>query len=209
MRRAIPIFVLTLFFISLHPILAQETEIPDEDERPPESIWLDAPPAMMYQYGEKTFTIALGMAIPTIFSGPNGILRNNFSMGGTANLGYDLFINSNIAIGGELLGLFTGTVGDNMYYLIPIGFKATFQFIIKAVEFPISLGVGVAPQKYLDEGYFGPYAKATVAGYWRFRNDWSIGISYTWLLIAQWAKNPDETAYGNFSTVSVSARFHL
>ena len=208
-RRAVPFIMVLLFFFFLLPLNAQEGPDDEEEERPPESIWTDLPQSMVYQYGDQIFSVSLGAAIPLGFFGPTGKFDNNFSVGGAGILSYELFINSNIAFGADVMGLFASTIGKNMYYLIPIGVKATYQLVINSFEFPFSLGFGMAPQKYLDGGFFGAYAKASVGAYWRFRNDWSFGFNFNYLLVPQWAKTQEETAYGNFFIVNASARFHL
>ena len=200
------ILLLLLFFTGY--LLAQEE--PPSDERPEsppiDSEWIDYQ-TTVYTRGDKTFTITLGLIIPTYFSGiaEEG---HGLSLGGTGCLAFSYFLSPHIYFGGELSGMFAGTRGGNMLYIIPFGLRIGYQFILGRFEFPVSFMIGAAPQKYLEEGYFGLILKPGASAFFRFNPEWSFGLNAIWWFLPQWPKNGQD-AYGNFLEVTLSARYHF
>ncbi len=173
-----------------------------------ESDWAAIQPAL-YNKGDQTFVISLGTIFPTVFYGPSGGIDNNVKVGGTGFLNYNYFIDAHISLGGEVGGMFAGTLGENMLYMVPFGFRGGYQFIVGRFEFPLSLTVGAVSQGYLDLGYFGLFLKPAAAAYWRFSPDWSFGLNAAWWWVPQWMDDPAETVYGNFLDLTLAARYHF
>ena len=208
MRRTLSLFLLILLILSGQVLFAQE-EDPDESmpESPPmESDWNDYQ-ATMYTRGDKNFTITLGTVIPTYFSGIDE-QGSGLKIGGTGTLAFNYFLSPHFFLGGEICGMFSGTRGKKMYYVIPFGIRAGYQFILRRFEFPLSLMVGAAPQKYLSEGYFGLVLKPGASVFWRFNADWTFGLNTIWWFLPQWPKN-GQNANGNFLELTLSARYNF
>ena len=104
--------------------------------------------------------------------------------------------------------MFSSTRGGNMVYIIPFGAKVGYQFVFRRFEFPLSLFVGAAPQKYLEKGYFGLVMKPGASVYWRYNPEWSFGLNGVWWFVPQWPKNGYDV-YGNFLELTLSARYHF
>ena len=201
---------LVLFLVSGLGLYAQEESPQDESPDLPaiESDWGDYN-MTLYTRGDKNFVITLGIIIPTYVSGKE--IENNdhgISLGGTGTLGYHYFFTSNIFIGGELSGMFAGTRAGNMLYIVPFGVRVGYQFIFRRFEFPISLMVGGAGQRYLDNGYFGLILKPQASVFWRFNPEWSFGLNGVWWFVPQFPKN-GYYAYGNFLEITLTARYHF
>jgi hypothetical protein len=130
-------------------------------------------------------------------------------VGGAGFLTYSIFLNSHVFLGGELGGMFNATLAGNTMFIIPIGFKAGYQFIVNRFEFPLGLTVGFAPQRYLEKGYFGFFLKPIAGGFFRFNPDWSFGINTSWWWVPQWPKESDKYINGNFIDITLSARYHF
>jgi len=207
-----------LLILAAPGLFAQEEppEEPPTEQKPP------APPiesgndnyeTPLYSRGDKTFTISLGILFPTYFSGSGVSPSIGLSVvGGTGCLSFNYFLGSNLFIGGELSGMFASTRGSNMYFMVPFGPRVGYQFLYKRFEFPITVMVGMAPQKKLDEGYFGLIIKPGAAAYWRFNPDWSFGLNAVWWWVPQWPKPVDGkryNVYGNFTELTLSARYHF
>jgi hypothetical protein len=206
MRKGRSFFFIILLVELVFALQAQEE---DEPREPPiESDWSGYMPSL-YTKGDQTFILSLGPIFPTLFWNDSGTLDNKINPGGTGFLAYNYFLTPNFYIGGELGGMFSGTVGQNMIFIIPIGFRAGYQFILGRIEIPLTLMIGVVPQKYLDEGYFGLIVKPTASVFWRFNPDWSFGINGGWWWVPQWTKKSDENAYGNFLEVTLAVRYHF
>jgi hypothetical protein len=188
---------------------AQETG-PEEGEIPIESEW-DIYAPEFYSRGDQTFIISFGVVAPTMFFGQDGIISHNISppVGGTGSLAYNYFFTSHLSLGGEVGGMFTSTVGQNVLYIIPIGLRVGYQFIFRRFEFPLALTVGIAPQRYLNLGYLGLFAKAGGSVFFRFNPDWSFGVNANWGWYPQWVKKPEENVHANIMDITVAARYHF
>jgi hypothetical protein len=213
MQKASAFFLIALLGIGGF-LYAQEAEYPDDDETdeaPIESDWNDYLPSL-YSKGDQTFTISLGTIFPTFFTDAHGLIPDRCKLnpvGGTGFLTYSIFLNSHVFLGGELGGMFNATLAGNTMFIIPIGFKAGYQFIVKRFEFPLGLTVGFAPQRYLEKGYFGFFLKPIAGGFFRFNPDWSFGINTSWWWVPQWPKDSDKQINGNFIDINLSARYHF
>ena len=202
---------LLLLILFLLPQFLPAQELPSDDQPDTPSVdsdWDNYSPNL-YTKGDKTFTITLGMIFPTYFSG--SIQDNNHGLktvGGTGSLSLCFFLNSHFFLGGELSGMFLGTKGGNMLYIIPMGLRVGYQFLFRRFEFPISLMIGGAPQKYLEEGYFGFILKPGASVFWRFSPSWSFGLNTVWWFAPQWPKE-GKNVYGNFMELTLSARYHF
>ena len=212
MRKLWFLFLLTLILFSALHLYAQENE-DGEDEGEPVSPPIDTDwgefPSTLNTRGDKTFVISLGVIIPAVFTG-KGIENNkhNLSVGGTGSLSYNYFINPYVFIGAELSGMFVGTIGGNMLYIVPFGAVLGYQFVFGRFELPISLMIGGAPQTYIEKNYFGFFFKPGVSGYFRFDSDWSFGINTLWWMVPQWPKD-GRNVLGNLLQITVSARYHF
>ena len=210
MTRAWSLFFV-LFLIFPGFLLRAQEEAPPEDkpESPPiDSEWIDYETSV-YSRGDKTFNITLGLIIPTYFAGKEidgGQI--GLSLGGTGSLSFNYFLSSHFFLGAELSGMFSSTRGSNMLFMVPFGLRLGYQFVYRRFEFPLTLMIGAAPQKKLEEGYFGLVLKPGASAFWRFNPDWSFGLNTIWWFAPQWPKN-GYNAYGNFLEVTLTARYHF
>ena len=214
MSRTWSLLLIFLLAVSLQGLFAQG-EPPADEERPDlppiETDWIDYD-VSLYAPGDKTFIITLGVLFPTYFGGAVENNEHGLSIGGTGSLAFNYFISSHVYIGGELGGMFASTRGKNMLFIIPFGLRIGYQFVFKRFEFPLTLMVGAAPQRKLEEGYFGLIVKPGVSAFWRFNPDWSFGLNGNWWFLPQWPKSVDgkkNNAYGNFFELTLSARYHF
>ncbi len=175
---------------------------------PIESDWSGTVPSL-YNKGDQTFVIALGVVIPTLFQGNSTILDNNIGVGGTGYLNYNYFFTSGFSVGGELGGMYAATLGKNMLYIVPFGVRLGYQFVAGRFEFPFAITIGAAGQGYLDEGYFGLFIKPAVSVYWRFNPEWSFGLNSEWWWVPQWTSKSEESVIGNFLGITLAARYHF
>lgn len=183
------------------PLTAQESEGNDGGggELPIDSDWPDKLPDL-YSRGDKIF----GMSLGPLFS----LVENVGPVGGTLSLSYTYFLTSHVFVGGELQGMFAPTKGKNVLFIVPIGGRVGYQFVLGRFEIPLALTIGFAPQTYMEKNYGGFFLKPAASLFWRFNPDWSFGLNTTWWWVPQWPKNGLD-AYGNFIEVSLSARYHF
>ena len=191
-------------------LFAQEEDIEQDeiqDEPHIESDWIHFD-TDLYTRGDKNFVITLGVILPAFFAGNIDDQGHGLSVGGTGSLAFNYFLGPNLFIGGEFSGMFAGTRGENMLFMIPFGLRIGYQFLWRRFEFPISLMIGGVPTRKLEEGYFGFIMKPGASAFWRFNPDWSFGLNTVWWFVPQWPKD-GKNAYGNFIELTVSARYHF
>ena len=210
MKKAPAFFFLMIFLIFFTiPLCAQEEDDSDDTDIPLDNDWYgELPP--LYSQGDKTFNISLGVIFPTLFIQNGKVMDSKMSaVGGTGNLGFNFFLNAHFFVGGELGGQFNSTIGKNTLFIIPIGIRGGYQFLIWKMEIPISLVIGIAPQKYIAQDYAGLFIKGGVSAYYRFSPDWSFGLDFSWAWFPQWTKEPEKNADGHFINLVLSARYHF
>jgi hypothetical protein len=187
-----------------------EDEEPGSEEAPPiESDWSGYMPSL-YSRGDQTFNISLGVIFPTVFYQNSKPITHNVNVvGGTGSLGYNYFFSSHFFVGGEIGGMFDYTLRKNTLFIIPIGVRAGYQFILKRFEFPLALTLGIAPQRFLDLGYVGFFMKPSASAFFRFNPDWSFGMNTAWWWVPEWTRERDKNIDGNFIDITLSARYHF
>ncbi|MDR3167912.1 MAG: hypothetical protein LBT93_08210 [Treponema sp.] len=206
MQRENFFFLILIFLVLVFPLTAQEGE--DPGETPIDSDWSDFMPAL-YARGDQTFTISLGPIIPAIFRGESGLIENNLKLGGTGSLAYNFFLTPSFFIGAELGIMFSSTLGKNHLFIIPFGFKIGYQWVANRFEFPLTLMVGGAPQRYQNYSYFGLIIKPGASAFFRYNSDWSFGLNTTWWWIPEWTSEKGKDVFGNFIDVTLAARYHF
>ncbi len=133
----------------------------------------------------------------------------NLKLGMDLNLGFYTFLAENFAIGGDGNMTYAVTAGDNIYFSVPIMARAMYQFSVKNIEIPLSLGAGVAIQTYLERYYFGLIVNPEVGFFYRFRTDWSAGIHCGINILPQWYENTEYNRTGYILDTGVSVRYHF
>ncbi|GHT75938.1 hypothetical protein FACS1894124_7870 [Spirochaetia bacterium] len=204
-RREFSLFLILFLLGSVFSLGAQTN-----DEVPIEPDWDGALPEL-YANGDKLFVISVGAVFPTIFLDNNGEkYTHNVKIGGTGSLGFNYFLGSHLYLGAEIGGMFASTLAGNMLYMVPMGLRVGYQFILKRFEFPLSLMVGFVPQTYLKQSFGGLFMKPEVSAFWRLNPDWSFGLNTGWWWVPQWPKEGhDKDRHGNFIELTLSARYHL
>ena len=213
MFRTWSLLLILILLLALPGLFAQEEPPQEEkpDTPPIESDWIDYDFAL-YSRGDKTFIITLGFLLPTYFGGSVENNQHGLSLGGTGSLAFNYFLSSHFYFGGELGGMFAGTRGKNNLFIIPFGVRFGYQFVFRRFEFPFTIMIGGAPQKKLEETYFGLIIRPGASVFWRFNPDWSFGINSFWWFVPQWPKLQDGkryNVYGNFIELTLSARYHF
>jgi hypothetical protein len=102
--------------------------------------------------------------------------------------------------------MFAQTRAENFLFLVPMGMRFGYQFILGRFEFPLSLLAGFAPQTYLEKNFFGLFVKPSASAFWRFNPDWSFGLNAAWWWVPQWAS---QTVHANFLELTLCARYHF
>jgi hypothetical protein len=169
-----------------------------------------------YTKGDKTITISLGAVFPAMFLNNGQLITHNITppIGPVLSLAYSHFLGAHLFLGGEIGFISVFTLGQNALFMIPIGLRAGWQFVFNRFEIPLYAAIGIAPQKYLDLGYFGMYLKGTLSAYYRYNPNWSFGLTADWNWFPQWPLKdgqpiPEKNIDANIIGVTLSARYHF
>jgi hypothetical protein len=193
----------------------EETEDSSERDISIETDW-DGYMTELYSRGDQTFTISAGFIFPTVFHDSNmEIIKHNwFPLGGAGSLAYTHFLNAHYFLGIEVGVNFNRTLGENTIFIIPIGIRTGWQFVLHRFQFPVTLTIGVAPESYLDFRYTGMFIKLGASGFFRFSPEWSFGLNTDWNWYPQWPRQnespvPVKDIYGNIIGLTLAARYHF
>lgn len=130
-------------------------------------------------------------------------------VGGSGTLGYQRFVFKDLTLGGDVSFGYSQTVGKNVFYFVPILFRAGWQFSAGKFEFPLSLGIGGAFENYLDRTYFGLAVHPNAAAFFRYNSSWSFGAHTGLYILPQWYKNPKYNYTGIIHDIGLTVRYHF
>ena len=171
--------------------------------------------------GDQYIQISLMPSFPLNF-------KKHMYVGGAAQLGYRRFLNSWLALGGDVIVGYHPTLGSNVFNFWPLTFCVTFQPSVWKFEFPLTLSTGLAFETYAGRKYFPAFVmKAEAASFFRIKESWSVGLGCDFLWLPQWNSShllKDRTAkggtltdeevknaafHGLFLTAVLSVRYHF
>jgi hypothetical protein len=215
------LLLLGLCWFSGQGVLLYAQEEDDDEDYPDgdtsiETDW-DGYISDLYSRGDQTFTISLGVIFPTVFHNykPEKV-DHHFSppVGGAGSLAYTYFLGAHYFLGIEVGVNFNNTLAKGTVFIIPVGVRTGWQFILHRFEFPITLTVGAAPQRYLDNSYTGLFIKLEGSGFFRFSPEWSFGLNVDWNWYPQWPlengkRTPAKDMYANIVGLTLAARYHF
>jgi len=196
-------------------LYAQDQDDNDEDSDYPESIPIESDwdkyITNLYSKGDQTIIISPGVNFPVLFLNNGKRIAHNIDppVGGILSLAYTYFFGAHFFLGGGVGFYFDHTLGQNTLFLIPIGIKTGWQFILGRFEFPLDVTGGIIFHRYLDLSYTGFFIKGGVSAYFRFNPDWSFGICGDWNWLPQ---RPVESNYNidaNLFGLTLSVRYHF
>ncbi|MDE6736967.1 MAG: hypothetical protein K2J50_05645, partial [Treponemataceae bacterium] len=127
------------------------------------------------QAGDQYINIALMVTFPLNFGGDFPLYRKGqLSIGGSGMLGYHRFLTSMIAVGADISFGYHPTLGSNIFTYVPLVVNATVQPTLYKFEFPITVGIGMAMENYINRTYFpGLVLKANAGVFFRATPSWS------------------------------------
>jgi len=200
MKRFIVLFVVCICTAMM--LSAQQVESPEVPD-----LNIDFEPIRV---GDQFIRIGLGLTLPMWIHGPDGFnSETNIFPGGTGYIGFTRYLTPRISLGGEVSFLFNATVGENMFFALPLLARISKVFVLKDLHFPISLGIGGAFQSYNNINYFGFAIKPEAGAWYQFTPEWSFGLSAGLLVLPQFYNNSDHNRTGSFLDVVASIRYHF
>lgn len=167
----------------------------------------------LYGRGDQMLSLSMGPFVPLFFAGgPDGVQETNLSLGGTGNLQWHAFMNSNITLGGELGGTFSFSPNRTLF-MVPITARVAYFFRNYPWEFPVYLGAGVNFSRIPDEAFKAdPILKPGFSVLWNLDSEWAFGTNFVYWWVPQIyldAELEDETRFGNFLEITLTAVYRF
>lgn len=183
-----------------------------------------------YDMGSQMFTFKAGPTLPLFFYFPNrdpstdgdkfiagiGGDGTHLKVGGYGSISYQAFVNPYVALGGEIGYSFAYSMSKSLYTMVPIQAKVTFMPVQGTIDLPISLGIGGAYNRYIDntKGYdgslFSMFFSLEVGLNWYFTENWGVGVNCGYWLIPEIYTNEamrKDTALGNIMPITLSVTY--
>ena len=161
----------------------------------------------MNQSGDYFLKLNINTGIP--------ILPEQLKFGMDLNFGAYYLFTSWFGLGGSISFNYNPTIGQKVFYYIPVIAQAFFQLEIWHFEIPLFIGVGGAFEHHSSNFYFGLVIKPEIGLYYRINPEWSVGASFAASIIPQWythknsSGNYDYNYVGYILNPGISARYHL
>ena len=158
--------------------------------------------------GDQFLKIELGAIFPLNFEG-------KLWPGVQATIGYYRFLNTWLALGGEISVTSQFSIGNKALFMVPITFGAMAQPTIGKFEFPFFLTMGIADHTWANMTYFPAFTlKAEAGAFYRMTESWSFGLTsfFMWTVETPgWksSENKNKDFHGLFQTASLAARYHF
>lgn len=174
-----------------------------------------------YDMGSQMFTFRAGPVVPAFFFRPfqNDRLvtfpnEMHMKVGGYGSIRYQGFINSTVAIGGELGYLFAYDIGGDLFTSVPFQAKLTYIPLQGTFEIPLSIGLGFAYNSYnslVNTSFLSLIATAEAGFSWYFREDWGITLGTGLQLVPEIYgidhDYHDDTTYAGFMPITLSVTY--
>lgn len=178
-----------------------------------------------YEMGNQMFTFRAGPVIPAFFFRP--FLSSSdgekflvfpdamhMKVGGYGSIRYQGFLNSTMALGGELGYLFAYDKGDELFTSVPFQAKLTYIPLQGTIEIPLSIGLGFSYNSYSGgeaPSFLSMLATLEAGVSWYFKDDWGITLGTGLQLIPEiyGSNHPysDHTTLAGFMPITLSVTY--
>lgn len=197
-------------------MLSAQSDLPVDDGSKSEESFLEP-----YGKGDQIFLINGGLFIPMFFHFPNAsslIDTDSFestagqlSLGGIGSLSWSSFLSHRLFLGVDLSGTFALSPNDKVQMMLPLTMRFGYLFLAGSFEIPVSIEAGISMNKYEEKTFFGPIVKPAASIYWVANASWAFGLNmkYWWVPEIYFGDRSDYTAFGNFTELSLSARYRF
>lgn len=153
--------------------------------------------------GDNFIKINLNLQFPLNFN-------KQLHTGGAIELGYYKFLNSWLAVGGELNASYNVSIGNKVLVMLPLLGGVMFQPTYDKFEFPIFVNIGMGYETWQNIDYFPSLIfKLSGGAYYRLNEACSFGLNLDYMLMPQFFEDSSLNFAGNFLSLSIGARYHF
>jgi hypothetical protein len=178
--------------------------------------------ASQYSLGDQTLTPSIGLFIPLFVLDPNTgasvpFLVSNvsagepaqLSLGGIGSLSWAAYVTPQIRVGLDVATDFAWSPNGNALIMVPFIAKAAYIFSFYPFEVPLSFGVGMNIEKYVNQTMIDLLLRPGTGFYWIFNSSWAFGLNLNYMFDMQFATVATNSRIGNFLEVSLGALYHF
>ncbi len=164
--------------------------------------------------GDRAMTVIVGPVLPQAFQTFGGTFSktNLFPVGGTLGLNLDFYLDDHWSLGGGLRGNATFSPNSNTLFLVPLTFRANYEFKVFPFSFPVGLGAGVCFTSYLTSTNADLILMPTASAFWNMNSTWSVGVTASqWMVFEPYGgKVPaSESRIAYFFDPSLALVYHF
>ncbi len=166
--------------------------------------------------GDRALTVLIGPFFPEAFQAFGGKFEstNLGTLGGTLGLGLDFYLDEHWSLGGSLRGSVAFSPNKNTLFMVPVTFRATYEFKSYPFSFPVGMGAGISFTSYLSSTNIDYIVTPTVGALWNMSSSWSFGIETTqWIVFQPYLGGgsvpSSDSRIGYFIDPSLTAIYHF
>lgn len=164
--------------------------------------------------GDRAMTVIVGPVFPQAFQTFGGTFAktNLYPLGVALGLNLDFYLDDHWSLGGGLRGNATFSPNANTLFLVPVTFRANYEFKLFPFSFPVGLGAGICFTSYLTSNNLDFILMPNAGAYWNMNSSWSIGMSVTqWIVFEPYGGNvpASEGRIAYFLDPSLAAIYHF
>lgn len=163
--------------------------------------------------GDRAMTIQLGVVRPEFFSTFDGrfaSVLDQLTYGGTMGLDLDFYLNNHVTLGGGLKGMAAYGVNGTALFMVPITFRAGYEFQFSPFSVPVTLGAGFCFTNYGSDTSFDPVVIPTVGFFWNMSSTWSFGVNTSqWVVFQPFYNKVSDSRIGYFADATLAAVYHF
>jgi hypothetical protein len=161
--------------------------------------------------GDRALTIQLGAVFPEAFQTFSGSFAPaNLTVGATLGIDLDFYLDENWRLGGGLKGKASWTPNAATLFMVPVTFRATYEFKYYPFSFPVGLGAGVCFTSLRSASSFDPVLMPTAGAYWNMSSSWSFGGNVSqWIVFQPFYSKVSDSRIGYFTDLTLAAVYHF
>jgi hypothetical protein len=177
-----------------------------------EEVSQESPVTYKFDQGDQMYFFNAGPVISLFIwmpYQPDTIEEFPLSLGGSAAMGFEAFFNHTTSIGAEIGYTFARARDRNLYTTVPLIANLSYYVVSGDLDIPLTIGLGVAYNKFDESSFFSPIIKPEVGVIWNFNESWGLGVdmSYYFTPEFKFGTYSDHTAFNNSASVKLSLQY--
>lgn len=162
-----------------------------------------------YTLGDQTLTVSAGLLLPLFTYLPGdqvsgeSVNNTNLSLGGHLSLQWNAFLNSRLAIGAEMGGMFAIDRHGEALLMVPVTVRMSYLVSFAQFDVPLFANAGAGFMKLADLVNVSLILRPGLSVYYRYDPNWSFGGTVSFWMIYEpiWGNAPPGEAQNALATL--------